>query len=471
MDLLKKINNQNFLITALIISLFIITLACGNGEENPDDGNNPPEDPTPKIIVDPSVTYQEMIGFGGAMTWYSDRITSSSKKDEITDLIFMDLDLDIIRLKNWYYPLNYPVDKSPDQMEVSWFKQHFDATNELFDIAKQKKPNIKVLFSSWGPPSALKSNDALNEGTLKKDNGEFMYEEYATYWEDVLNNITFSPDFLSIQNEPSYTNPGWETCEWRPSDTGAFPGYDLAFDMVYDKIKDLDNPPVMVGPESANLGNSSFGGNTFTSFASRLRDKDHCGWYAYHPYNLNESSSTIDMEASLYNLNNYQNKPNMMSEYSGMSWFKTAQFINQTLTIANTSAYIYWELMWAEDSDKAMIQVNSAGNYELTPYYFLIKQYSKHIYEGFLRVDFTSEISALEGSSFINPSGDRIVCVILNKATSSLDVKFDVTGHSLLSISVWQSTESEHYLEIPGLNSNSEVSLPAKSVTTVELDI
>ena len=32
-----------------------------------------------------------MIGFGGAVTWYSDRITSSSKKDEITDLIFMDL--------------------------------------------------------------------------------------------------------------------------------------------------------------------------------------------------------------------------------------------------------------------------------------------------------------------------------------------------------------------------------------------
>ncbi len=452
-----------------LLSLLIL-FSCGNGDEDPDD-DNPPVDSSPVITIDPATTYQELTGFGGALTWYSDRITSSSKKDEITDLIFYDLELDIIRLKNWYYPTNYPVDKSPDEMEVSWFKQHFDATNELFDIAKTKNPKVKVLFSSWGPPSVLKSNAALNEGTLKKENGNFMYEEYATYWEDVLNNISFMPDFLSIQNEPSYTNPGWETCEWRPSETTDFPGYDTAFDLVYEKIKNLDTPPVMIGPESANLGNSPFGGNTFTSFASKLFDKDHCGMYAYHPYNLNESSSVIDMESSLLSLANYQNKPNMMTEYSGLSWYKTAQFIQRTLSIANTSAYIYWELMWAEDSDKAMIQVNSAGDYELTPYYYLIKQYSKHLYEGFQRVDFASEITALEGTSFINPSGDRVVCIVLNSASFSLDVKFDVANHAPLSISAWQSTESEHYVELSGLEVNGDVSLPSKSVTTIVIDI
>lgn len=357
-------------------------------------------------------------------------------------------------------------------MEISWFKQHFDATDELFDIAQAKSTNIKVLFSSWGPPSVLKSNGKLQEGTLKKDvNSNFMYDEFATYFEDVLDHISFTPDYLSIQNEPSYTNPGWETCEWRPTDTGAFPGYDIAFDKVYDKIKGRTNPPVLIGPESANLGNSSFGGNTFTSFASRLKDKDYLGMYAYHPYNLNESSSTIDMESSLHNLDLYQNKPNMMSEYSSMSWFKTAQLIQKTLSIANASAYIYWELMWAEDSEHAMIKVNSAGNYELTPFYYLIKQYSKHIIEGFQRVDLTSEIPALEGTAFISPSGDRIVCIVLNPASFSLDAKFNVANYTPLSISAWQSTENEHYVKLSGLNVDSEVSLPSKSVTTIVMDI
>ena len=154
-----------------------------------------------------------------------------------------------------------------------------------------------------------------------------------------------------------------------------------------------------------------------------------------------------------------------------MSWFKTAQFIHRTLSIANASAYIYWELMWAEDSEHAMIKVNSAGNYELTPYYYLIKQYSKHIIEGFQRVDLTSEIAALEGTAFISPSGDRVVCIVLNPASTSLDVKFNVANHSLLSISAWQSTETEHYVKLSGLNIDSEVSLPSKSVTTIVMDI
>ena len=135
-----------------------------------------------------------------------------------------------------YYAVNYPNDKTTDEMEVSWFKQHFDVTNELYDIAKAKSPNTKVLLSSWGPPSVLKDNGELYEGTLKKDNGVFLYDEFATYMEDVLDAVTFTPDYYSIQNEPSYTNPNWETCEWRATETLDFPGYATAFDNVHELI-------------------------------------------------------------------------------------------------------------------------------------------------------------------------------------------------------------------------------------------
>ena len=266
-------------ITIIVIIFFgLLTFSNCGGNEDPGE---PPVDNTPKVVMDPSVTYQEMIGFGGALAWYCDRVTSSPKKDEIIDLIVDDLELDIVRLKNWYYPENYPINKTPDQMEVSWFKQHFDSTNELFDLLKLKDPDLKILFSSWGPPSSLKSNGKLQEGTLKKENDLFIYDQYATYWEDVLDHITFNPDYLSIQNEPSFVTDGWETCEWRPTETPNFPGYDIAFENVYQKIKDRNVVPKLIGPESANLGRSSFG-NTFTTFADAIKDKP-VEFYAYHP--------------------------------------------------------------------------------------------------------------------------------------------------------------------------------------------
>lgn len=455
---------------ALLFS-FLVFSGCGGNDDPEIDDELPPAESFYKVTVNPAVTFQEMIGFGGALTWYCDRVTSSPRKEELYDLMFNDLGMDILRLKNWYYPINYPENKSTDQMEVSWFKQHFDATNILFDVAKQRDPNMKVLFSSWGPPSSLKSNGSLYEGTLKKnDNFEFIYDEFATYFEDVLNNITFNPDYLSFQNEPSYTNPNWETCEWRPTETAVFPGYDTAFDLIYDKIKDKPNPPVMIGSESANLGNSNFG-NTFSTFADRLINKNHLGMHAYHPYNLNESSTTANMEVSLRVLEGYQERPNMMTEYSGMSWFKTAQFINRALYIANSSAYIYWELMWAQDTEFAMIQVSSTGNYVVTPFYYLIKHYSKHISAGYQRIDLATEFASIDAVSFINPAGNKVVCVLLNPLSTSLDIKIDVANHTNKSVSGWQSTVSDHYVVMPDLGPDNIIKLIPNSVTTIVLDI
>src|SRR5687767_15956663 len=84
-----------------------LTVSCGSDDEK-DATPTPPEPEGLKITIDPAVTYQEMVGFGGALTWYSERVLTSSKKDEILNLIFKDLGADIIRFKNCYYPDNYP---------------------------------------------------------------------------------------------------------------------------------------------------------------------------------------------------------------------------------------------------------------------------------------------------------------------------------------------------------------------------
>jgi hypothetical protein len=80
-----------------ILLSVMISFSCG-GDDGDKDPEPVPSDPkTVTITVNPASVKQEMIGFGGALTWYSNWMTSSSKKNEIADLLFTDLGADIVR--------------------------------------------------------------------------------------------------------------------------------------------------------------------------------------------------------------------------------------------------------------------------------------------------------------------------------------------------------------------------------------
>ena len=177
-----------------IVIISCLTALCNSCKEKPgDDGGDPV---VYTVDVDPSVTYQEMIGFGGSLTWYSDRIMTSPNKNKICQLLFEDMGMDLVRFKNNYYPQGYPAVKTTDVMENSGIKTLFTVTGQLNEIARQYNPGILTLISSWTPPSALKSNNNLRQGTLKKEGGAYMYEAFADYWADMLDNMPFSPDYI-----------------------------------------------------------------------------------------------------------------------------------------------------------------------------------------------------------------------------------------------------------------------------------
>jgi hypothetical protein len=78
-----------------VFSLLLIwTLFSCGGESDPD-----PEPPTPPVTASDSVAItvntaavkQEMIGFGGALSWYSNWVTDNNKVNEMSDLMFTDL--------------------------------------------------------------------------------------------------------------------------------------------------------------------------------------------------------------------------------------------------------------------------------------------------------------------------------------------------------------------------------------------
>jgi glucuronoarabinoxylan endo-1,4-beta-xylanase len=424
------------------------------------------------VTMDPSQTRQEMVGFGGALTWYSDRVLSSPNKTAICHYLFEDLGADIFRFKNWYYPNNYPSNKSAESMISDGVKTSFNTTNQLYILAKQANPDVKVLLSSWGPPAALKSNNKTNNGTLAKDANGFVYSAFADYWNDILDYITFTPDYISIQNEPSWGTDGWETCVWRPSETSEYPGYENAFDSVYKRLCRRTNPPAMIGPEAENIGTSSFGGNTFGAFSDVLKDKPYLTMYCYHTYNFTSGTLPGDTESLLSMIGtSYGDKPNIMSEYSGMSWLKTAQFIIRNLNLANSSGYIYWDMVWGEDDDNAMIKINYSGDYSLTPFYFMMKHFAKDVNAGDHRIEAGSTSSYFDFSAFINSAGNKITLVIVNPLAYDMNIDFSITGKTITSVEGVQSASGSIYADLGALPINKPLTLKAGSVSTFVIDI
>lgn len=339
-----------------------------------------------------------------------------------------------------------------------------NASKTFFQKAKEINPQIQVLFCSWGPPASLKSNNDMNEGTLKKDGtGKYMYDEFAQYWVDVLDNIGFNPDYISIQNESSYSNPGWTTCVWGTSE-GTAAAYDIAFTKVHDRIKDRPNAPVMIGPESENIP-------ALMNFGPLVKNLDYCPVYCWHAYNFNESSDPTTIVNTLKTIPaTFSNKPNWMTEYSGMSWLKTARFIQQTLLYANTSAYIYWDMVWG-DSKNSMIYVDNAGNYTITPFYYVMKHFAKYIDKGYKRIDVSSTNGSVEVSGYISPDLKKITLVAINPSSYTIQYKFDLTGYTISGIKAYQTTEGSYFKDLGQISSDGPVKLNPNSITTIILSI
>ena len=73
----EKVPVLRVFVAIFLLNGLSVLSSCGGDDEEP---VTPPEPEPEKITVNLSATHQEMIGFGGALTWYSDRVISSSKK-------------------------------------------------------------------------------------------------------------------------------------------------------------------------------------------------------------------------------------------------------------------------------------------------------------------------------------------------------------------------------------------------------
>lgn len=410
------------------------------------------------VTLSPGTRHQAMAGFGGALSLPAKRIYNGSAANAaaIEQLMFEDSGLDVLRLKNWYYP------DDPAARDAH------DVASNLYYAAKLANANIQVLLSSWSPPANLKSNDdRKNGGTLKSDAGGFMYDELAQYWVDALDNLGWTPDYLSFQNEPGWVAT-WESCVFDPTETASNAGYAEAADAIWDAIRNRPDVPLMLGSDAENV-------DAFLSLNAPLLSRAYFAVHGYHVYNIGDVSA-IDSSSTLQKLRQvrdaYGDRPNWMTEFSKdtLDWIHAARVVHNTLVEANASAYIYWKLAWADTSD-TMIAVESDGSYQVRPHFYTIKHYAKHVDVGYQRIEVDGSTADIKVSGFISPDDSSITLVAINKATSTRQIYLGGNVLAIDSVAGYQSVSESFYQLMPAIDIGQPIDLPAQSLTTLVLTL
>jgi glucuronoarabinoxylan endo-1,4-beta-xylanase len=421
------------------------------------------------VQVNVDEEYQTITGFGASLAFYEGWLPAHPNRAEIYDVIFKELSLDILRVRNAY---------GYDNNMIGYVKQFASAAQNSLGHP------IDIMVTSWGPPGYLKSNnDKSNGGTLKYtvNNGkvEFEYAGFAQWWDAALDNYNSNgifPKYISIQNEPDWA-AFYESCLMRPAEvvnsTDTIAGYNKALDAVYDTVKQRENPPLFLGPECIGIGY-----NAVENYINPL-DLSKLHGIAYHLYHGAESGTVEDDPFTSTNYakvsNFHPEVPHFQTEYSREGWFTVAGMIFQSLAQANVTAWLYWDLAWENGGlvnlhfpwDRSR-WTNSVG-YNRTKDFYVFKHYSAFIHPGWKRIGTSGNSELLKTAAFISSTGDSAAFVAINRsATDSLKVKIQIPGFEMEEATTYSTSEENNFITSDYLNDTILV-LPPRSINTVDI--
>ena len=425
------------------------------------------------VMVDANERLQKMEGFGASGAFGEPNLSNHNDFEEIVELAFNQLGLDIYRIQNRYNHLN-----TNPPWQQGWLGSKIILEEAEYITGR----DIKVLMSAWTPPANLKSNNNLqNGGTLASDSNGFRYDDYAQWWLDgynYYNNNDVEIDYISIQNEPQYVAE-WNSCLFDPSEGGGNAGYDKAFEAVWQKFATTFGThamPKMVAPEHHTPDES-----IITQYVDALGPHyNRIYGFAHHLYKDNAFRNPDILNADFNTLTNFAYKPLFQTEYGKANTtddaitrkLNLARLMHNALTIENVSAYFHWGLWWPADDGRGLINLPSGNSstYEITPEYYAFKHYSAFVHSDWRRLGVTISNGNIDLSAFANPDRTKMSAIIVNDDGWSKTLNFSVDHTTISGGTVYQSTDTLDCANIGSFTPGDTLTIPPNSITTLDLN-
>jgi glucuronoarabinoxylan endo-1,4-beta-xylanase len=398
--------------------------------------------------------HQTIEGFGASIAWYDGWLTAHPNKDRIYEIIFTELGLSILRLRNSY-------ESSPEFAPA--------AAEVYSEACRRMAAGPKVTISSWSPPPDLKSNASRKHGTLRKEGNAFLYDEYAQYWLDSLlayGRLGIRADYVSIQNEPDF-DADYDSCVFKPAEGDEFPSYGKALAAVYSKLQTLPMPPGLLGPETLGIGN-----RRVQEYLSGC-DLTQLHGIAHHLYDGGSHEAPDGFVEAMRGLaEGARGKPLFMTEFGRGDYLQTAWLIHNALVEEGVCAYLYWDLVWNKGGLVTLENPwqpdtwKTSEGFAVNPNYYAFKHYCRFVRPGWRRVTVTSSNPEVRVSAFTSPTDANLTTVIVNPAATAMRLTLIVPGVRLSGGSLYQTTATKHCELTPWLP-GAAIALPPRSITTL----
>ena len=391
------------------------------------------------VAVDPRRQFQEMVGFGAAVTdasaWLiQTRLTDDQREALLRELFGRDeggLGFSFTRVTigaSDFSLDHYSLADTPDPTLASFSTARME--EHVFPTVRQAvaiNPDLKVMASPWSAPGWMKTTGSMIQGQLKPE----FYPVYAEYFRRYIDSAAAQgvpTDYVSIQNEPDFEPDSYPGMRWGPEGRATFVGQHLGPLLrdagIETRILDWDHnwdlpqqPLAVLADERAR------------SFI------DGVAWHCY--------GGDVSAQSQVHDV--WPDKDVFFTECSGGEWAPafadSFTWTMKTLIIGSTEHWARGVLMWnlALDENygphaggcgncRGVVKIDSrTGAIERNQEYYAFGHASRFVRPGARRVA-TAEPEGLQAVAFVNPDGERVL-IVLNEGLTP--VRFEIREDGL----------------------------------------
>lgn len=391
------------------------------------------------ITITPTKEFQTIDGIGGSIVYYLDWLTTHKNKTELYDTLVNGLGLTAFRIANWAQEEN--ADLTYDAEIVK-------------EVKRRRGDDCFLAMSSWTAPASLKANNSLSgidsnsseKGTLKKVNGQYVYDEFAAWWKRSLlqyQAVGVYPDYVSIQNEID-CETDYESMVLKVDESEGYASYPKALTAVAQSISGMNQQPKLLGPEVLGIG-----WNNVQKYVNKI-DKSLIYGYNFHYYHSGLKTHEArdlrycypeDFLAAMTQLSTdylgekpmYMDENSTLREHQEMDAIYTATFLAYAFSVNHVSAYLHWNLIWGDTEDGLInLEFSEKGyttdaGYTISGDYHAVRHFSKFIERGWKNIDAqTTDPDSLIVCAFKSPEEDAYTVVLVNRHGESQTVTMDL---------------------------------------------
>jgi glucosylceramidase len=412
----------------------------------------------PVLTVNADQTYQEIEGFGAALTGSSaylinKELNASQRQALLNDLFHPTNGIGISAIRLTIGASDFSL-SSYTYNDVAAGQTDFDLSG--FSIAPEQEnllpvlttinsisPSVTVIASPWTAPAWMKSNGSLNGGSLNTE----AYEAYANYFVryiEAMKDAGTVIDAITIQNEPLHT--------------AGYPSMSMTAEEQKNFLKNNLGPTFEANSIDTKIIIYDHNWDITQYAISILNDataKQYAAGSAFHAYAGNVSAMSVVRNA-------HPDRGIYFTEISGGEWAtdfsSNLQWNMQNIFIGTMKNWSKTALLWnlaldenhgpknnGCDNCRGVVTINSStGAVTKNVEYYSIGHFSKFVRNGAFRIgtSISSAVSDVDFVAFKNPDNTRAIV-------------FSNSGSSTQSLVVREAGKQF------------SVSLPPTSVTTI----